>query len=675
MYLRSASSPLLSTYQPSNLPTQSQFRPRKTQGVGNSYFPLIMVSVAYALQNSLIVSAILALAQILCYFLLRRSHKAIYELAVGFLCGMSAIGQFATESAPRIESLAIIAMIAVQASTRSNLSTFITFAIQSFIISSRHHTLKTGIKNYSFLYERDIQHSIGLLFLAFIILIFGFSRNCASEVVPNCSSLLEGQAVIPLERENSYLRTRLDSLEDFILTSFHEFKNPTNVILGNLKSLMNDEQHSNPKVQQNVRKALVSCEYLRNMLMNVLDAKKSNHRDLEVSLKDTDTNAFIYKVWSICGGLIKNKNLKGFLRASKNLPKTLYIDEQRLIQVLINLTTNAVKFTKKGSVCIDIQWVPTSYSANRSIFSNLPTETFSEKAEGESIQVYSSEKPKLISNRLDYYELNSTKENLGPGESFSGREYLQASRGVIVIKVTDTGCGMNPSQLNSLFSKFTQVNEDEGLTKIGSGLGLWISKQLVEKLKGEVKIKSMPNLGSTFEIKIPSTVPVPVPIPSIETFILHKGSFFNSFPELQLKNNLKRSYSKKVLIVDDDLFNVELLKEWCENRGYETLEASNGQEALSVIESRSSEIGVILMDENMPVLCGKEAIRKINRFLRDERLGRIPSFCLSGDIGSSFEMQCKEAGFDQVLQKPVDFEILYNLLNQCMRSHVSAILP
>ena len=510
--------------------------------------------------------------------------------------------------------------------------------------------------------------------------------NHELEVKPSEKAQVPQPKLDDLVAENKMLKEKLSSFEDFLATSFHELKNPLNVIVGSLRLMIEQNSIQNQELLSNLKRAFAAGEYLRIMITSTLDWRKNNFRDLEMNFKEADTLAFMGKVWAICGSLIKNKSLQGFLRAAKELPQRIVIDEQRMMQIIINLITNAVKFTSKGYVSIEFQWVPTIM-----VFRKIDRVTvdksnsdkpkaagsMAEKIDEEKIAIHSSGKFKLLTNRVDYFELNNDKESWTSAEKLS----VADARGLLKIRITDSGCGMDQSQIDKLFQKFSQVNRDEKVNQMGTGLGLWISKQFIDKMNGTIKASSVPDKGTTFEISIPVK-------PSSAASSINATNSANSGTSIRLPTSPRSKHLgnaitpisterdqpgeipfqvKKVLIVDDDQFNITLLRQWCKKQGYITLEATNGKEAVRVAETSAEEIGVILMDEEMPEMRGSEAISVINAICRAKGMSKIPSYCLSGNSAPRFEQDCIKAGFDDVIQKPIDYTTLNTNLARALR--------
>ena len=470
------------------------------------------------------------------------------------------------------------------------------------------------------------------------------------------------------------LKEKIAFMEDFIATTLHEIKNPLNIVLGNLRLLVDQHSSQHSELMLDIKRAFAAGEHLRVMITSTLDWQKQDFRELELSFKEIDTLSFLSNVWTICGSLIRNKNLEGFLRVSKDLPPKLVIDVQRMMQIIINFVTNGVKFTRKGFVSIEFQWVPmtmTFRKINRDEKAGMGS-SMSEKVDEEKIQIHSSGKHKFLTNRVDYFELNNKKE---AWDSFAKLRTID-TRGVLKIRINDSGCGMSQSQIEALFNKFSQTNPDTEANHVGFGLGLWISKRLIDKLGGSVKANSVPNKGTTFEIIIPIKPPSANSISSIQASSSPRSkNVINLESEGDDKVGEMPFKIKKVLIVDDDKFNVTLLKQWCKKQGYLTVEASNGKEAVAIIESSYDEIGAILMDEDMPEMTGGEAMSLISCFCKEKGINKIPSFCLSGNSKASFIGDCMKAGFDEVMQKPIDYETLNVRLMKAMRKQIKKPVP
>jgi signal transduction histidine kinase/CheY-like chemotaxis protein len=211
-----------------------------------------------------------------------------------------------------------------------------------------------------------------------------------------------------------------------------------------------------------------------------------------------------------------------------------------------------------------------------------------------------------------------------------------------VVTITDTGMGIPPEQLSSIFEMFSQVdrtNRPHG----GLGIGLHLVKRLVEMHGGEVSAHSDgPGLGSRFTVRLPAlpesvtieAVPKPLPIPS------------------------EPRVSRRVLVVDDNTDNAELLKILLEEEGHETFMAHDGVEGLAAAERLRPD--VVLMDLGLPRIDGFDACRRI----REQPWGKqVLMIAITGWGQDVDRRKSQEAGFDHHLVKPVDANDISALMN------------
>jgi signal transduction histidine kinase/CheY-like chemotaxis protein len=208
------------------------------------------------------------------------------------------------------------------------------------------------------------------------------------------------------------------------------------------------------------------------------------------------------------------------------------------------------------------------------------------------------------------------------------------SQGRVRIWVRDTGPGIPPERLPSLFSKFAQADDSVARLYGGTGLGLAIAKELAELMRGRVGVASDPGRGSTFWVELP-LLPVAAP--------LSPRAAADAAPAASVAG-------LRALVAEDNVVNQLVLVRWLERYGLHVDVASNGEEAVRRCEQ--SEYAVILMDCRMPVLDGYEATRRIRRH---ERAGgrRTPIIAITANAMSSDRDLCQEAGMDDYLTKPV----------------------
>jgi len=218
------------------------------------------------------------------------------------------------------------------------------------------------------------------------------------------------------------------------------------------------------------------------------------------------------------------------------------------------------------------------------------------------------------------------------------------------INVKDSGIGIPPEKLDSIFDEFNQVDGTSTKRHEGTGLGLAISKQLVEKMNGDISVSSTVGEGSTFLIRLALPVSGEVidkhSIPGQNQEIAHKPGSAS-----------QEDNQCRILVVEDSLVNQEVVKEFLEAVDCQIDIATNGQEALNFTESE--EYDLILMDCQMPIVDGFEATRRIRERETEKRCVRTPIIALTANAYDSDREKCLGVGMDDFLSKPFaldDFE-------------------
>ncbi len=213
----------------------------------------------------------------------------------------------------------------------------------------------------------------------------------------------------------------------------------------------------------------------------------------------------------------------------------------------------------------------------------------------------------------------------------------------LLIEITDTGIGIPPEKIQSIFDPFTQA--DAAVTRRfgGTGLGLSISREFARALGGDITVKSEPGKGSTFKVTLATGdlkgVPMlqPDQVAAAAQPSQEKGPSSWQFPEAC------------ILVVDDGAENRELLRLFLEETGITVEEAENGQVGVEMAAARLYD--VILMDVNMPVMDGFTATRKLR-----QQGSKAPIIALTANAMKGFEQECLDAGYSGYFSKPIDID-------------------
>lgn len=402
-----------------------------------------------------------------------------------------------------------------------------------------------------------------------------------------------------LEAQNAQLQ-RLSRLKDeFLANTSHELRTPLNGIIGIAESLIDGA--TGPlaaSTHDNLTLIVSSGRRLANLINDILDFAKLKHQNLELHLKPISLEAIAEIVLVLSKPLIGQKNLQLVNAIDSNLPPVRG-DENRLQQILHNLVGNGIKFTDSGTIEISAALV---VAADATDSENMP------------------------------YPQCPIRETQ------------------LAITVSDTGIGIPEDKLDSIFTSFEQVDGSAAREYGGTGLGLAITKQLVELHGGYISVSSTVGVGSRFTFTLPVAQGE---LPSTATDITHQLSLLKSTEDAEKPQTPQpqaiAGESYKILIVDDEAVNRQVLVNHLGLHHYAIDQASNGREALQLLEN-SPLPDLILLDVMMPQMTGYEVTRQIRQTWQANEL---PILLLTAKNQVSDLVVGLEAGANDYLTKPI----------------------
>lgn len=221
--------------------------------------------------------------------------------------------------------------------------------------------------------------------------------------------------------------------------------------------------------------------------------------------------------------------------------------------------------------------------------------------------------------------------------------------GTLRVAITDTGIGIPPERIGSLFERFTQADTSTTRRYGGTGLGLAISKRLTDLMAGRIGAESVPTGGSTFWFELP--------------LLRHDGGLAQAPEE---PGDAPRMVERRLLLAEDNVVNAEIIEAMLATRGYTITSVPDGAVAVRAACEGTAAIDLILMDLQMPVMDGLSATAAIRTDEARSGRRRIPIVGLTANALAEDAAACLSAGMDAHVAKPIDWRALFSLLEDLL---------
>lgn len=365
---------------------------------------------------------------------------------------------------------------------------------------------------------------------------------------------------------------------EYLANMAHDIRTPINTVLGMNEMIL--RENTNVEVNEYANNIKRASNILVELVNDILDISKIESGNMELLEDSYEVGELLNDVITVIKDKCKKKNLQFVVNIDKSIPYQLYGDVNKIKQVLLNLLTNAVKYTQSGTVTFEI--------------------TVMNRNGSDNVELY--------------------------------------------VSVTDTGSGIQPENLNSIFSSFKRIDEIRNTKIEGTGLGLNIVYNLLKLMKSKIEVQSEYGIGSKFYFLLDQKIINNRPI----------GEYLDSFnSQINRKNNYKVGFiapEARILVVDDNEMNLLVASKLLKDTQMKIDIVSSGFGCLAKINEK--KYNLILMDIKMPELDGVETLRRIrggNSINVD-----TPVIALTADVVAGVKEKYLKEGFIDYIAKPID---------------------
>jgi signal transduction histidine kinase/CheY-like chemotaxis protein len=390
----------------------------------------------------------------------------------------------------------------------------------------------------------------------------------------------QAQKALKEAKESAEAATRAKSA--FLAVMSHEIRTPLNAVLGMTRLVL--ETNLTEEQRDQLSTAESAAEHLLALIGDILDLSKIEADKISLESTPFQLREHLSETVQIQSVNARKKGLRLLFETAPGVENAFVGDISRIRQVLHNLLGNAVKFTEKGEIRLQVD---------------------------------------------------------------------KTEKGELRFRVSDTGVGIPKEKLTTIFEPFHQADSSITRKYGGSGLGLTISRRLVEIMGGALRAESRPGEGSVFEFTLF--------LPPVE----HEENI--KAPADPLPPDTDSPERLRILVVEDNPFNQKVMEMFLHRLGHAVTSVENGNRALETADAHRFDL--ILMDIQMPGLDGYQT----TRLLREkETSGHTPIIAVTAHATEEDRTQCVNAGMDDYLTKPIHFEALKQMLNR-YRRRVEAI--
>jgi len=394
--------------------------------------------------------------------------------------------------------------------------------------------------------------------------------------------LIKNNATLRINKESNACSSR------FWTQMSHEIRTPMNAIVG-LAEIAKYSIDDKMKLQECLLNIENTSEYLLTVVNDILDVSKIESNKIELNIEPFKMSEIVDTVKTVISSNINLKNIKLSIIRSGNLDQIVCGDQNRLKQILVNLISNAAKFTDaygKIRFCIKME--------------------------------------DIAENKVRY-----------------------------IFEVTDNGIGIKRENLEKIFEPFDQGNNNMSSVYGGSGLGLTICKGYLKLMNGNISVDSEYGKRTSFYVEVDLSIASEFEEEIYIARIKNTKTNSVSITQITSANDSALTNKRTILLADDNAMNLEVMTTMLEFYGYKVVIAHNGQEAIDIFDNSSMfRFDAILMDVQMPIKNGLEATVEIRALNRIDAL-KVKIIALTANAFKEDRELAKRAGMDMHISKPI----------------------
>lgn len=368
-----------------------------------------------------------------------------------------------------------------------------------------------------------------------------------------------------------------EAKSNFLANMSHEIRTPINAVLGMDAMIL--QESNEQKIKEYAVDIQSAGQNLLSLINDILDFSKIESGKMELVSNEYEVASLLNDSYNMVAMRAREKHLSLTIENDSTIPRRLFGDEARIRQIIVNLLTNAIKYTQKGSVVLLLNW-----------------------------------------------------------------EKIEEKKMVLKISVKDTGIGITPEDQKKLFQSFQRVDEKRNRNIEGTGLGLKITKQLLELMNGTISVESEYGKGSVFYVEIPQI------IVSQEQLGNFSEQYVKNISEIGGYHGKFQAPEGRILVVDDVPMNLKVMKGLLKKTRVQVDTADSGEQCIEM--AKRKQYHMIFLDHMMPEMDGVETMHNLQT-AKGNLNKNTPVIMLTANAILGAREEYLKMGFCDYLSKPV----------------------